>query len=171
MSDRPDEPPHTEPGSEPGPGSPPPPRPRPELEAEPYDSTREAGPTYDVPPVGEERAGPATGSLALAATCHLLGLIDATVSVVLIGLIAPLILWLAMKDQDAEVDFAGKESINFQINLLVWYIAGILLVPCLVGIPILALLTVAEIVMIILAAVQTLQGKRYRYPYIFRVLI
>jgi uncharacterized Tic20 family protein len=173
MSDRPDEPPHTEPGSEPGAGHTPPPSP--EVEAQPYDSTREAGPTYDVPPVGEERSTAAGGSLALAATCHLLGLADATMGFVLLGLIAPLILWLAMKDQDPEVDFAGKESINFQLNLLAWWIAGFLLLPCLIGIPILILLglvlPVAEIALVIIATIQTLQGNRYRYPFIFRVLI
>jgi len=143
----------------------------PELEAEPFDSRREEGRTYDVPPPGQEGSEAASGSVALAAACHLLGLADATVSIFLIGLIAPLVLWLAMKDQDPEVDFAGKESINFQINLLVWSLAGVLLSFCLIGIPLLFLLSVAKLVLIIIATIQTVQGQRYRYPFIFRILV
>ena len=147
----------------------------PEVEAQPFDAARESGPTYDVPPPGEEPKHAGTGSLALAATCHLLGLADGTISILLAGLIAPLVLWLAMKDQDPEVDFAGRESINFQINLLAWTVAGFILTPCLVGIPILLasvfLLPFAEIVLIIIATIQTLQGERYRYPFIFRILV
>lgn len=144
---------------------------QPEVEAQPFDAAREGGPTYDVPLPGAETKRAAAGNLTLAAVCHLLGLADGTISIVLAGLLAPLVLWLAMKDQDPEVDFAGKESINFQINLLVWWIAGLILSPCLIGIPVLIALPIAEIVLVILAAIQTVQGQRYRYPFIFRILV
>ena len=143
----------------------------PEVEAEPFDAGREAGRTYDVPPPGQEGSGAGSSSLALAAACHLLGLADFTVSIFLVGLIAPLVLWLAMKDQDPEVDFAGKESINFQINMLVWWLGAILLSCCLIGLPLLFILPIVKLVLVIMATIQTVNGKRYRYPFIFRVLV
>jgi uncharacterized Tic20 family protein len=145
------------------------PNPKPEVEAERFDARTSEGRTYDMPPVGEQAAGskPA-GSLSLAAICHLLGLADFTVSVFLIGVIATLVFWLVLRDTDPEVDFAGKEALNFQINLLVWWMAALILSVCLVGIPLLLALPLVEIVLVIIATVQTLQGERYRYPLIFR---
>lgn len=147
----------------------------PEVEAQPYDSGVPDGKTYDMPPPGGSAAKASVGSTTLGAVCHLLGLADFTLSIVLIGIIAPLILWLTMKDQDPLVDFAGKESINFQINLLVWAIAGFILTPCLIGIPILLIslfvLPIAELVLVILAVIKTAEGERYRYPFIFRILV
>jgi uncharacterized Tic20 family protein len=152
--------------------------PTPEVEAERFDARASEGRTYDMPPAGDmpptgdapPAGGKAAGSLSLAALCHLLGLADFTVSFLLVGVVAPLVLWLSLRDTDAEVDFAGKEAINFQINMLVWWVASLILSICLIGIPMMFALMVVEIVLIIVATVQTLQGDRYRYPMIFRVI-
>ena len=155
------------------------PSPKPEVEAERFDARKSEGRTYDMPPVGEGgeggEGGKATaakpaGSLSLAALCHLLGLADFTVSVILIGVVAPLVFWLTLRDTDPEVDFAGKEAINFQINLLIWWMASAILSLCLIGIPMMLGLMLVEIVLVIIATVQTLQGDRYRYPLIFRFI-
>ena len=140
-----------------------------EIPAEPFDSSRDAGPTVEMPPPGA-RSKAATGSTALAATAHLLGLADFTVSIFLIGVLAPLVLWLALKDTDPEVDYHGKESINFQLNVLFWWLIGIVLSFCLIGIPILFVLPVIELVLVIVAAVSAAGGQRYRYPGIYRIL-
>ena len=140
-----------------------------EVKAEPFDAQKDAGPTVDMPPPGGA-SGATKGSTALAATCHLLGLVDFTVSVLLIGLIAPLVLWLILKDTDPEIDHHGKESINFQINVLFWWVVALILTPCLIGIPLLIALPFVELVLVIIAAVAASQGQRYRYPGIYRIL-
>jgi uncharacterized Tic20 family protein len=145
------------------------PSPKPEVEAERFDARTSEGRTYDMPPVGEQGAV-RKGSLSLAALCHLLGLADFTISFFMIGVIAPLVLWLTLRDTDPEVDFAGKEALNFQINLLVWLLASFILCFCLIGFLMIPTLIVLEIVLVIIATVQTLQGDRYRYPLIFRVI-
>jgi len=141
-----------------------------EVPAEPFDKSRDEGPTVDMPPPGSKRTGAATGSAALAATAHLLGLADFTVSVLLIGILAPLVFWLVLKDTDPEIDYNGKESINFQINILFWWLISTVLSFCIIGIPMLIALMVVEIVLVIIAAVEAARGKRYRYPGIYRIL-
>jgi uncharacterized Tic20 family protein len=153
-------------------GAGPTPPPKPEFEPERFDARTSEGRTYDMPPVGEQTApgSKPAGSLSLAALCHLLGLADLTFSPFLMGVVAPLVFWLCLRDTDPEVDFAGKEAVNFQINLLVWWAASFILMFCLIGFPMMAVLIVVEIVLIIIATVQTLQGDRYRYPLIFRII-
>jgi hypothetical protein len=141
-----------------------------EVPAEPFDSSRDEGPTVDMPPPGTKRSAGATGGAALAATAHLLGLADFTISIFLIGVLAPLVLWLVLKDTDPEIDYHGKESINFQLNILFWWLIAFLLSFCLIGIPLLIVLPVVELVLVIIAAVAAVQGQRYRYPAIYRIL-
>jgi uncharacterized Tic20 family protein len=57
--------------------------------------------------------------------------------------------------------------VNFQINVL--GLSLILMLSC-VGAVLLPVLWVAAIVMVVVAAVQASEGKRYRYPFTFRVL-
>lgn len=145
-----------------------------EVAAEPM-APGEGGPSVDMPPPGTKakHAEPGTSNMAIygaAAACHLLGLVDMSISIMMIGLIAPLVLWLARKDADPEVDFAGKEAINFQLNLLFWQAIGFVLAFCFIGIPMLVVLSIAEIVLVILATIETFNGKRYRYPWIVRIL-
>lgn len=147
-----------------------------EVTAEPVEpGEAEQGPTVDMPPPGEssEHAAPGTTNMAIygwAAACHLLGLADFTFSFVGIGILAPLILWLALKDKDPEVGHAGKEAVNFQLNLLFWHFISWIFVVCLIGIPMLIALSVLEVVLVVIATYETFNGQRYRYPWILRVI-
>jgi len=147
-----------------------------EVTAEPVEpGEAQEGPTLDMPPPGEtsDHAAPGTSSMDVygwAAACHLLGLLDMTFSFMLIGILAPLVLWLARKDTDSEVAHAGKEALNFQLNLLFWWIVSAVLAVCLIGIPLLIVLPIIEIVLVTLATIETLNGKRYRYPWILRII-
>jgi uncharacterized Tic20 family protein len=106
---------------------------------------------------------------SLAMLCHLLGIFT--------GFIGPLILWLVKKDSSAFVGHHGREALNFQITLmlvmlglgsvtvvLMFVVVGILLVPVLFIVPILAL--VAEII----AAVAAQKGEWHRYPCCIRLV-
>lgn len=99
----------------------------------------------------------------LAMLCHLLAIFT--------GFVGPLILWIVKKDSSPFVAHHGKEALNFQITLLLamtllgvatfvlmFVLIGIVLVPVLIIIPLLAL--VAEI----LAAVAAQKGDWFRYP-------
>lgn len=99
----------------------------------------------------------------LAMLCHLLAIFT--------GFVGPLILWIVKKDSSPFVAHHGRESLNFQITLLLvmtclgaatfilmFVLIGIVLVPVLIVVPILAL--VAEII----AAVAAQKGEWFRYP-------
>ena len=86
------------------------------------------------------------------------------------SLIGPLVIWLIKKDEMPFVDDQGKESLNFQITMLIAVIIGVLLTFVLIGIPFLIVLTIYWLVVVIMAAVKANDGVAYRYPYVIRFL-
>ena len=85
-------------------------------------------------------------------------------------LLGPLIVWLAKRDDSPEIDAHGKESLNFQISMLIYN--GIAVVFCLVlvGFAFLAVLWVLNTVFVIVASIQASDGKFYRYPMTIRFI-
>jgi uncharacterized Tic20 family protein len=85
-------------------------------------------------------------------------------------LLGPLIVWLAKRDDSPEIDAHGKESVNFQISMLIYN--GIAVVFCLVlvGFAFLAVLWVLNAVFVIVASIQASDGKFYRYPMTIRFI-
>ncbi len=94
--------------------------------------------------------------------CHLSALVGSWVP--LGYLILPLVLWLVKREEYAFVDFAGKESVNFQISMTIYYLIGFVLIFALVGIPLLFGLALFHLVVTIIASIKTSQGEYYRYP-------
>jgi uncharacterized Tic20 family protein len=85
-------------------------------------------------------------------------------------IVGPLIVWLAKRADSPEIDGHGKESMNFQISMLIWNaIAGILCLV-LIGIPILILLHVLNVIFVIVASIQASEGRLYRYPLAIRLI-
>ena len=80
------------------------------------------------------------------------------------NIIGPLVVWLMKKAESAEVDYHGKEALNFQISVAIYAIIGLLLVFVVIGIPLLIALGIANIVFMIIAAIKASNGERYRYP-------
>lgn len=85
-------------------------------------------------------------------------------------LLGPLVMWLLKKNEMPIVDAAGKEAINFQLTLLIGVLISSLLVLILIGIPMLLAIGVYDVVMVIIAAVQTSNGGVYRYPLTIRFI-
>ncbi|HET6453444.1 MAG TPA: DUF4870 domain-containing protein [Armatimonadota bacterium] len=94
--------------------------------------------------------------------CHLLGFgfIVAGIG----NIIGPLIIWLIKKGQYPFVDDQGKESLNFQISITIYWIVAAILSFALIGIPLLIAVFVFDVVEIIMASVKANQGIPYRYP-------
>lgn len=123
------------------------------------------------PPAVAAQAAPALSEedRMLAMLCHLLGIFT--------GFLGPLILWLVKKDSSPFVAHHGRESLNFQLTLmlamlcvgsatffLMFLLVGFLLLPVLIALPFLAL--VAEI----LAAIAAQRGDWHRYPCCLRLV-
>ena len=85
-------------------------------------------------------------------------------------IVGPLIIWLAKHQDSPEIDAHGKESINFQISMLIWYAIAAILCLVLIGIPILILLHILNIVFVIIASIQASEGRLYRYPLSIRFI-
>lgn len=103
-----------------------------------------------------------------AMASHLLGLLNYVTG--LGGLIAVLILWLAKREQSPFIEESGRESLNFQITLLIAAVVGGILTLVLVGFLILAVVVVAGIVLPIVAGLAVSEGRRYRYPFTLRLI-
>ncbi len=85
-------------------------------------------------------------------------------------LLGPLVVWLIKRDASPEIDSNGKESLNFQISMLIYDAIAAILCIVLIGIPILIALWVLNTVFVIIASVKTSEGKFYRYPFTIRFL-
>ena len=101
--------------------------------------------------------------------------------VMLVGipsLVGPLAVWLIKKDQSPFVDDQSKESLNFNISVLLYVIVGSILLTVLaivtlglgllVLIPIVLAAMVAWLVLTIVAGVRAGEGRAYRYPLTIR---
>lgn len=86
------------------------------------------------------------------------------------NIIVPLIIWLVKKDESEFVDDQGRESVNFQISMLIYVIVSALLSCILIGIVLLAALGVFNMIVVILASIKASKGERYRYPLSIRFI-
>jgi len=85
-------------------------------------------------------------------------------------LLGPLIVWLVKRGDSPEIDAHGKESLNFQISMLIYDAIAAILCVILIGIPILIALWVLNTVLVIIASIKASEGKFYRYPFTIRLI-
>ena len=85
-------------------------------------------------------------------------------------ILGPLIVWLVKRGDSPEIDAHGKESLNFQISMLIYDAIAAILCIVLIGIPILIALWVLNTVLVIIASIQASEGKLYRYPITIRLI-
>lgn len=155
------------PVEEPAPASPPD-----EVEAAPYEASSEQGPVFDAEP-GAATPPPKAGETGWATACHLLTLTSFIFTPV-VGVLAPLGVWYLFRRDDAFVERSAKEAFNFQVNLLLWGLVGLVLcLTCILsplGLVLLGGALIANVVLTAVAAVRTSNGDDYRYPYTIRFL-
>ena len=85
-------------------------------------------------------------------------------------LLGPLIVWLIKRDESPEIDAHGKESLNFQISMLIYNVVAAVFCLILIGFFFLAILWVLNAVFVIIASIQASDGKFYRYPMTIRFI-
>jgi uncharacterized Tic20 family protein len=104
-----------------------------------------------------------------AMACHLAAL---TGFVIPFGnIIGPLIVWLIKKDTMPLVNQHGKESLNFQITVLIAAIVSFILMFVLIGIVLLIVVGIGALVLTIMAAVKVANGQvDYKYPWTLRLI-
>jgi len=85
-------------------------------------------------------------------------------------ILGPLIVWLAKRGDSSEIDAYGKESLNFQISMLIYDAIAAVLCIILIGIPLLIALWVLNTVLVIIASIKASEGQFYRYPFTIRFI-
>ncbi|MGH8093410.1 MAG: DUF4870 domain-containing protein [Chthoniobacterales bacterium] len=82
----------------------------------------------------------------------------------------PLIVWLLKRGDAPEIDAHGKESLNFQLSMLIYDAVAFIFCFVLIGIPILILLWILNTVLVIIASIKASDGELYRYPFTIRFI-
>lgn len=80
------------------------------------------------------------------------------------NIIVPLIIWLSKREDIPLVEDQGREALNFQISMTIYFIISGILCIILIGIPILIGLIIFDFIITIVAAISANDGKYYRYP-------
>jgi uncharacterized Tic20 family protein len=84
--------------------------------------------------------------------------------------LGPLIVWLLKRGDSPEIDAHGKESLNFQLSMLLYTVISAVFCLILIGLVFLAVLWVLNAVLVIIASIQASEGKFYRYPMTIRFI-
>ena len=107
----------------------------------------------------------------LALVVHLLGLFT--------WIIGPLVLWLVKKDESTELDWHGKEAVNFQITITLACVALMIVTFVLAFIPVLGWILITllytafglgALISTIIAAIKANEGKRWMHPVCIRFI-
>ena len=89
---------------------------------------------------------------------------------VLLTVLGPLIIWRSKGESMPFAAEQAKESLNFQITVWLLGLLSAALIPILVGFVLLWILGVANLILVIIAAVQVSGGTPYRYPFCLRLV-
>ena len=95
--------------------------------------------------------------------CHLSALV-ALLGIPFGNILGPLVVWLVKRNDDIFIDEQGKESLNFQISMTIYFALAGVLALILVGIVIMVGLIIANVILVVLASIKTSNGESYRYP-------
>lgn len=87
-----------------------------------------------------------------------------------VGFVAPLVAYLVQKGKRPFVERHAKESLNFQITMLLAYAVSIPLVCIGIGFVLLVAISVTNVVLVVLAGIAANDGKEHRYPFALRLV-
>jgi len=133
-------------------------------------------PPDDAPP---PPSGPTHEERQWALFAHLSALLGGLVTGHWLGVgcfIGPLIIWLAKKDNLPFVDDQAKEALNFNITVAIVGVVLLLLsivtfgIGLIVTVPVGVIVGVFWLVCLIVAAIKSNEGERYRYPLSLRLV-
>lgn len=119
----------------------------------------------------------------------ILAFLNIPVPIPCLNILAPFIIWQTKKNTDSFIDVQGKESLNFQISMLMYSLIGVIIVIFMsfvtcgilssnsnvlnslirslaIGIVSIGLFSlIFQLFVVIFAAIKAYQGEVYRYPF------
>ncbi len=87
-----------------------------------------------------------------------------------IPIFVALVMWLIKRETSPFIDDHGRETVNFQISLVIYFLVGAATAGLCIGIPILIATYVLGLVGMILGAIAAHKGRYFRYPACIRLL-
>jgi uncharacterized Tic20 family protein len=81
------------------------------------------------------------------------------------NIIGPLIIYSMKKDEYPFVADQGRESLNFQISVMVYLLMAFLLLLLVFGILFIIVIPVLSFILTVIASVRANDGEYYRYPF------
>jgi uncharacterized Tic20 family protein len=96
--------------------------------------------------------------------------IGAHLGPLVLGIIAPLVVWLVFRERSAFLDRSAKEALNMQLSYLIYFLVASFSIILLIGLVLLPVVIIAWLVLMILATVKVADFEEYRYPAIIRFL-
>ncbi|HLP07293.1 MAG TPA: DUF4870 domain-containing protein [Opitutaceae bacterium] len=98
-----------------------------------------------------------------AVLCHISSLLG-------VGFVLPLVVYLVMKKDSPFVAENAREALNFHISIFIYSLCAVPFVFILIGIPLLIAIGLGALVLAIIAAVKSSEGTCYRYPLTIRLV-
>jgi uncharacterized Tic20 family protein len=173
MSTGPESPqPPDEPSRQPGEpfGQPPPQQPGYGQAPPPPPPPQQPPPGYGPPPAYGQQPGYPAGPRPMRPDEEKLWAIGAHLGPLVLGLIAPLVVWLVFKDRSQFLDRTGKEALNMQISYLIYFAVSGFSLLLLIGLVLLPVVGIAWLVLMIVATIKVSAFEDYRYPAIIRFI-
>ena len=94
----------------------------------------------------------------------------AHLSAILTGFIGPLIFYLVKKDEDPFVADQSREALNFNLTVLIAWVAVFVLSLLIIGVFLIPILWIGALVFQIIAGIAANRGEWYRYPVTIRMV-
>lgn len=101
--------------------------------------------------------------------CHLTALAGLVVPVG--NIIGPLVVWLIKRNDLEIVEEHGKEALNFQISMTIYFVISLLLIFVIIGFFLAVAVAIADIILVIIASIKASNGEAYKYPLTLRLII
>lgn len=105
---------------------------------------------------------PTNDEKTMGMLCHLLALF--------FFFLAPLIIYLVKKDQSKYIEEHAKESLNFQVTVMIAFVASGILIFARIGIALWAIFHIFRVIVGIVATIKSGEGMMYRYPFTLRLI-
>jgi uncharacterized Tic20 family protein len=107
---------------------------------------------------------PTSDERTIAMLSHILAIIPG------IGILGPLIIYLVKNQDSAFVAHHAKESLNFQITVILAYIISGVLMLVLIGFFLFWVIGIVNTILVIVATIKTSENQLYTYPFSLRIV-
>jgi uncharacterized Tic20 family protein len=87
-----------------------------------------------------------------------------------VGVILPLVVYLAMRKESDYLASNSREALNFHISIYIYSLCCLPLAFIVIGIPLLFVIGLGSLVLAIVAAIKAADGRCYHYPLTLRLV-